>query len=39
MIAIMTNVLPIIFGYIMKLIAIKSQQAADNTKQMMDVLL
>ena len=37
MIAIMTNVLPIIFGYIMKLIAIKSQQAADNTKQMMDV--
>jgi hypothetical protein len=37
MIAIMTNVLPIIFGYIMKLVAIKSQQAADNTKQMMDV--
>ena len=37
MIAIITNVLPIVFGYIMKLIAIKSQQSADNTKQMMDV--
>ena len=31
------NVLPIIGGFLMKLIAIKSQQSADNTKQMMDV--
>jgi hypothetical protein len=37
MISLLTNVLPILGGFLMKLLAIRSQQAADNTKQMMDV--
>jgi hypothetical protein len=37
MMSLFVNVLPIIGGFLMKLIAIKSQQSADNTKQMMDV--
>lgn len=37
MMGLLTNILPILGGFLMKLIAIKSQQSADNTKQMLDV--
>jgi len=36
MFSLLTNVLPIVGGFLMKLIAIKSQQAAENQKQMLD---
>jgi len=36
MFSLLTNVLPIVGGFLMKLIAIKSQQSAENQKQMLD---